>query len=110
MKRNFHLLRLALLQGDLTAATEQVEEILRIQKGGGIGSVNEPFRVYLTCYRVLNASHDPRAAGTLRTAYELLMTQKANIRDAKLEHFFLEGVAAHREIVAAYIYTARAKR
>jgi len=104
------LARLALLQGDLTAAAEQVEEILRIQKGGGIGSVNEPFRVYLTCYRVLNASHDPRAAGTLRTAYELLMTQKANIRDAKLEHFFLEGVAAHREIVAAYIYTARAKR
>ncbi len=55
------LARLALLQGNLTAAEEQVEEILRIQKGVGIGGVNEPFRVYLTCYRVLDASHDPRA-------------------------------------------------
>ncbi|MCJ7432318.1 MAG: tetratricopeptide repeat protein, partial [Anaerolineales bacterium] len=96
------LARLALLQGNLAAAAEQVEEILRIQKGGGIGSVNEPFRVYLTCYQVLNTRRDPRAAGVLRTAYELLMTQKANIKDAKVEHSFLEVVAAHREIVAAY--------
>ncbi len=96
------LARVALLQGNLTAAADQAEEILRIQKARGFGGANEPARIYLTCYRALDASHDPRAAGVLRTAYELLMAQKANIRDADLERSFLEVVAAHREIVAAY--------
>lgn len=96
------LARLALFQGDLPAAIKQVEEILHIQKGGDISGVNEPFRVYLTCYQVLNATRDSRAAGILRKTHELLMTHKVNIQDARLEDLFLENIAAHREIIAAY--------
>jgi hypothetical protein len=59
----------------------------------------EPFRVYLTCYRVLRAVGDLSASKTLGKAYHLLQEQATRISDEDLRRSFLENVAAHREIV-----------
>lgn len=96
------LARVALRQGDISAASEQVEEILGIGRARGFGGATEPFRIWLTCYQVLEAGGDRRAGEVLTAAYDRLMEQRATIHDAALERTFLEHVAAHREIIAAY--------
>ncbi|MBN2550496.1 MAG: tetratricopeptide repeat protein, partial [Anaerolineales bacterium] len=96
------LARLALIQGDTAAASQYVEEILRIQNQRGLVGANEPFRIYLTCYHVLQACQDSRAETVLNEAYAELSAQKAKILDQDLEYSFIENVAAHRELSAAY--------
>jgi hypothetical protein len=86
-----------------------VEEILShlqmdaplVGSGQGLIGAEEPFRVYLTCYRFLKASQDPRAEDVLRTAHRLLDERAARIGDEELRRSFLENVAAHREILSA---------
>jgi hypothetical protein len=56
-------------------------------------------RIYLTCYRVLQANADPRAEEILCTAHNLLQERAAKIDDEELRRSYLENVAAHREIV-----------
>ena len=87
------------LQGDLAQAQACTEEILNHLKAGSLYGADEPFRVYLTCYRVLRAAGDARAQAILETAHCLLQERAARISDEKLRHSFLENVAAHREIV-----------
>jgi tetratricopeptide (TPR) repeat protein len=104
--------RVSLAQGNLTQAQAQVEEILAhletnirstthdtAASGHGLHGAVEPFRVYLTCYRVLRAGQDLRAQEILNTAHRLLQEQAARISDEELRRSFLENVAAHREIV-----------
>jgi hypothetical protein len=64
-----------------------------------LDGTDEPLRVYLTCYRVLSASQDPRAGEVLDAAYRLLQERATHIDDEDLRRSFLENVAAHREIV-----------
>jgi DNA-binding SARP family transcriptional activator/tetratricopeptide (TPR) repeat protein len=97
------LARVALQRGNVSEAREQVAEILRLEKARGFGGALEPFRIWLTCYRVLEANQDPRAGEVLATAYERLQEQRSNIHDEDLERTFLENVAAHRELSAAYL-------
>ena len=62
----------------------------------------EPFRIYLTCYQVLQAVDDPRAEEILETAYEMLQERAAKIEDESLQRSFLENVPINREIIAEY--------
>ena len=59
----------------------------------------EPFLIYLTCFRVLDASEDLRAGEILDTAYQLLQARLANIDDENLRRSYLENVPHHREIM-----------
>ncbi|MDH4138506.1 MAG: tetratricopeptide repeat protein, partial [Anaerolineae bacterium] len=105
------LARVSLAQGNLSQAQAQVEEVLghlethtpstgpSATSGHGLEGTDEPFRVYLTCYRVLRANQDPRAQAILNTGYSLLQEQATKISDEELRRSFLENVAAHREIV-----------
>jgi predicted ATPase len=96
------LARVSVAQGDLTQAQAHVEEILAYLETGTLGGTNEPFRVYLTCYRVLRANQAPRAQAVLNTAYNLLQERAAKISDEELRRSFLENVAAHRQIVSEF--------
>jgi predicted ATPase/DNA-binding SARP family transcriptional activator len=58
--------------------------------------------IHLTCYRVLRAARDPRAEDILATAHGLLQEQADKIDNEDLRRSFLEDVAAHREILAAF--------
>ncbi|MBU1877991.1 MAG: tetratricopeptide repeat protein, partial [Chloroflexi bacterium] len=92
--------RVCLAQGDLAGAQAQVDKILGYldQEGGTLDGTEEPLRVYLTCYRVLQAQQDPRARAILQTAHRLLQERASRITDEALRRSFLENVPAHREI------------
>ncbi len=56
---------------------------------------------YLTCYRVLRALNDPRAAAVLRNACAHLRERADKLGDPELRRSFLENVRAHRELEQA---------
>jgi hypothetical protein len=93
------LARVYLIQGDLSRALVQVEEILKHLEDHTLDGAKEPFRVYLTCYRILQANQDPRAETILNQAHDLLQEQAANISDEEMRRSFLENVVYHQEIV-----------
>ena len=105
------LARVSLAQGNLSQAQAQVEEVLghlethtpstgpSASSGHGLEGTDEPFRVYLTCYRVLRANQDPHAQAILNTSYSLLQEQATKISDEELRRSFLENVSVHQEIV-----------
>jgi class 3 adenylate cyclase/tetratricopeptide (TPR) repeat protein len=96
------LARIALSNGDVAAALAHVESILaHLDRGGTLDGADEPLRVRLTCYRVLDAAGDARAAGILTGAYTALQQQVARLPDATAR-MFLEAAPHHREIVAAW--------
>ena len=97
------LARISIAQGNSTQAQAYVEEILSYLQDHTLDGTEEPFQIYLTCYHVLNAHHDPRAQIVLKTAYHLLQEQAAKITSEEMRRSFLENVAAHREIVEEYI-------
>ncbi len=96
------LARLALAAGALANAVTEVENILPILQDYPLAGFDEPFQVYLTCYTVLTASHAGQAATILQTAHELLAAYAQRILDPTLRRSFLENVATHRALVAAY--------
>lgn len=97
------LARLRLAQGDAAAARAPAAEIVGfLEAGGTLDGADEPFRIYLTCCRVLQANADPRADDVLATAYRLLQERAARLADAAGRRSFLEQVPYHREIAAAW--------
>jgi predicted ATPase/class 3 adenylate cyclase len=96
------LARVALVGDELAQAGAHVAEILGYLATNTLDGTDEPFRVHMTCYEVLHASHDPRAEMLLRTIHALLRERAAKISDPELRRSFLENVAAHRAIIRAY--------
>ena len=104
------LARVFLAQGNLAQAQARVEEVLSHLKsrtpstgsGHSLDGTAEPFRVHLTCYRVLRANQDSRAQEVLTTAHTLLQEQAVRIDEKELRRSFLENVAAHREILSEW--------
>jgi tetratricopeptide (TPR) repeat protein len=92
--------RVCKTQNDSTKAQTHVEEIMDFLIDNTLDGPEEPFRIYLTCYRVLHANGDPRAQEILNTAHNLLQEQSVRISDEKLRRSFLENVRAHREILS----------
>jgi tetratricopeptide (TPR) repeat protein len=93
------LARISLAKGDLARAQTHVDEILVYLENNSLAGTDEPFRVHLTCYRVLHANQDPRAQEVLITAHRLLQERATKIDDDERRRLFLENVASHREIV-----------
>ncbi|MDQ4075944.1 MAG: tetratricopeptide repeat protein [Chloroflexota bacterium] len=102
MEPHAGLARVALAEGDLEQAQQYVVELLAYLPTSTLDGLFEPLRVYLTCYKVLRATSDPRAEAVLHTAHDLLQAWAENINDPELRHSFLDNVAAHREIVSEY--------
>ncbi|MBM3153607.1 MAG: tetratricopeptide repeat protein, partial [Chloroflexi bacterium] len=96
------LARIAMQQGDLPLASEHIGRILAFEAPPGFDGALEPMRIYLTCYRVLEACRDPRLEQVLDAAHNLLLEQKGTIQDEALETSFLANVTANREIEEAF--------
>jgi predicted ATPase len=75
-----------------------LEEILAFLNQTTGDGLEEPFRVYLTCYQGLQALGDGRAAPLLAQAYERLQQRAVQINDPTMQHSFLEHVAANRHL------------
>jgi hypothetical protein len=89
-------------ESSLDLAVEQVDEILQHLESGTLEGTEEPTRITLTCYQVLQARQDPRAREVLRDAYEQLQAQATKIEDEELRHSFLHNVAGNRGIVSEF--------
>ena len=64
--------------------------------------IDEPARIYMTCYHVLRANQDPRAQEILITAHRLVQERAATITNEKMRRSFLENVPTHREILSEF--------
>ena len=95
------LAQIALAQGDLAGAQAQVEAILPVLAEQPRAGYNNPFFIYLTCYRVLAANGDSRAAALLQQGYDLLQQDAAALDDESRQRF-LTAVPIHRDLVTAY--------
>ena len=92
---------IALAGGDLAQAQQHVEEILAHLAAAPVDGAEEPLRIYLVCYRVLQANHDPRALDVLATAGHLLAERAAQITDPALRQSYLERMPVHRALASA---------
>ena len=93
----------ALTSGDHDSARAQVQAILDRQAAGvGLEGTDEPLRIRLQCWQVLNAVADVRAADVLAAAWHDLNDCAARIDDAKRRQDYLQAVPFHREIAAAW--------
>lgn len=102
MESQAGLAEIALARGDLAGALACVEEILAHTESGTLDGTDEPLRIMLTCYRVLETVHDTRAPRALIAAHGLLQEQAARIGRTEMRRYFLEEVPLHKQIIAAY--------
>jgi ATP/maltotriose-dependent transcriptional regulator MalT len=93
------LAQLALAEGDCVQAQALADPLLPLLAEQPRASVHTPFYISLVCYRVLAATHDPRAAAVLQTARQRLRSAADTIEDTALRRSFLEQVATHRELL-----------
>lgn len=98
------LARVALAQGDQALAQCQVSALLPILAAHPQVEVDEPFLIYLTCYRVLAANADPRALTMLQQGYVLLQHYANQITDEMLRSSFLQQVAVHQALQESYAH------
>ena len=97
------LARVALAEGRVADAVEHVEQLMaHLAEGGNFDGTEEPLLLPLTCWRVLAAAGDPRAAAVLDAAMAELQAQASRIADGPAREGFLTRVPHHREIVAAW--------
>jgi len=94
------LARMELVRGDYVAALTPIEEILAHLETSSLAGTDEPYRVYLTCFKVLQANGDLRARAILQTGHRLLQEQAAKIKDETRRHSLLQNVPDHREMIA----------
>jgi hypothetical protein len=64
--------------------------------------IEEPTRVYHTCYEVLAAAGDAQAVPLLKDAYAQLQARADRIQDHHLRTAFLNHVTAHRALIVDY--------
>jgi tetratricopeptide (TPR) repeat protein len=93
------LARTAFAQGDAAGALAHVEAILHFLETHALAGPDEPFRIWLTCYRVLEANNDPRAVAVLRTAHQRVLECANAITDPALRRSFLENVTENRALL-----------
>ena len=96
------LAEIALVRGDLAQAQLIVSAMLTHLADKKTYGINELFRVFLICFRVLEAGQDPQAQTVLTQGYHLLQERVAKIEDDHLRHSFLENIPHHRALVQAY--------
>jgi hypothetical protein len=97
------LARVRLAQSDPAQALADSQAILdHLTAGGDFEGTEEPTWIYLTCYQVLLANDDPRAAEHLAEAYRRLQERAARFSDETARRRFLADIPHHREVVNAF--------
>lgn len=90
------LAQVALLQGDMPQAQRLGEEILTHLQTHTLDRTEETLRVYLTCYRILDAQNGSRAQDLLCAAYDQLQKRAATIEDLEAQRLFWEAIPDHQ--------------
>jgi len=86
------LVEAAMAVADLETASRETEKILAyLADGGTLDGVEEPLRVYHTCYQFLLKQEDPRARQVLHVANQLLEAQVSKFKDERSRKMFIEN-------------------
>ena len=101
------LARLWLAQGNVTESLTCIAPILSMINERPLEGLEEPLRVYYTCYQVLAAVGDAQALPLLKKAHDQLQARAGRIEAEAWRTAFLTQVTAHRSLVAAYTESSR---
>lgn len=93
------LAEVAVAEEDLNRALTVINEALDSVNDEALVQANEPFRFYLSCFRVLRACGDQRANNLLATACRSLQEQAARMPDEVGREAFRQNVPSHRELL-----------
>lgn len=93
------LAALLLSANEVADAVTHSEAALAILGQYGLAGAHEPFTVYKTAIRVLQAVGDPRAPVVLQTAYQHWLKIAAKLADEAVHRVFLEEVAVNHQLV-----------
>ncbi len=92
------LARIALRRGEIEAAQARIAPLIPLLMADFPAGTQEPFRLYLTCYQILQTAGDPRATELLAQGRRRLLECAATLENENERRSFLEEVAAHREL------------
>ncbi|HLF90663.1 MAG TPA: tetratricopeptide repeat protein, partial [Anaerolineales bacterium] len=93
----------AFVRENVPQALKYVREIMLIlSRNPSLEGSEEPLRVYLTCYHVLNAAGDLQANQILQNAYQLLTSRKERILDTEMRRKFIENNPWHMEVLTLW--------
>lgn len=90
--------------GDRAAAARHLEQLLPTLASGPLEGVDEPFHIYLSCCRLLIATHDHRAESFLAEAQAQLLQLSNRIDDRALRLRFLHDIPAHRALMQLEVH------
>jgi hypothetical protein len=99
------LVELSLHDADSSQSVLQAEQIwssLSNPESDILNETDDPFWLYLTCYRAFSARQDPRALQVLSGAYEQLSRLASKIPSEHEREIFLNSFPSHREISQAW--------
>ncbi|WP_434386862.1 ATP-binding protein [Melittangium boletus] len=86
-----------LASGHPLLALGYIEQLLPALQAEGLHGVEEPFWMWLTCFRVLRAQGDRRALLVLEQAHQRMQALVGKIQDESLQRSFL-GIPTHRTL------------
>ncbi|MFP4441344.1 MAG: tetratricopeptide repeat protein [Chloroflexaceae bacterium] len=86
-------------RGDPDEALAQTETVLNYLDTQPLYGADELFQVYVTCYQILHAHNDRRAADLLAEARRQIESRLALLPDEQTRHAFLTNIPAHRALM-----------
>lgn len=96
-------------RGRLDSAMEKVEQVLDHIDRRGLDGADQPFRIYQTCFEVLeHAGEEARGVELIERAHRELMESADAISDEMLRESFLQNVIENRAI--QYYYRGSKRR
>jgi hypothetical protein len=98
MEATVGLAAAVLQRGSLRDAAALIEPIVPLLMIRAPEGTDEPFEMYLTCYRILTACGDPRAGALMAAANTQLEGLAEKITDRQLRHSFWHVALAHRQL------------
>ncbi len=103
--------RALLTSGDAPAALRATTKATALHRAHGYSQVNQPQELWWPHVQALTANGKrAEARKALERAYDFLLMGIASLRDAGLRRSFLNKVAANREILAAWLADAAARK
>jgi tetratricopeptide (TPR) repeat protein len=93
------LIQVALSMNDIPLASRLLEQIMiHLAEGGTLEGTEDPLRVYLACYNVLERIKDERSVQILNKAMQLLETEISQISDEQSRRRYINNVPWRRTI------------
>jgi tetratricopeptide (TPR) repeat protein len=97
------LAEIAFHAGDLAKAGEITAKIITfLDDGGTLQGIDQPFRIYTACARILLELEDQTAGVMIQNSYQLLQEMAAKITDPQARRSYLTRVPWHLEMEKLY--------